>query len=366
MARILVIDDDVDLLGTIRRILEMRGGYEVTISADGSEGLAKALADPPDLAIIDVMMPRISGYEVCGKLRADPRTAALPIIIFTARGQPVDREAALEVGADAYLPKPVPMEDLLGQVARLLSRQAAERSHLLAGTVMLLSLRGGVGVTTLAVNLAATLTQVRDGAVCLVDMCPSSGHVALQLGIRPEPNWSDLLDITIPDTVDVQGLLLTHDSGLQVLASPVVPVLGQGLPRMAVETALGILQQQFSVVVVDAPSVLDEVTMSALEAATVVGLVITAETPSIQMAIGTLRALRPWSDKLQIILNQVTPGAPSPAEAIERMLRRPILGMVPFDPAQAQALAQRAPLAVRTPSSPLVQAVRSLVEKTIH
>ena len=125
MAKILVIDDDVDLLGTIRQILEVRGGYEVVASADGTDGLAKAQAEPPDLVIVDVMMPGISGYEICRQLRADSRTASVPIIIFTARGQPVDRQAALEVGADDYLTKPVPMQELLERIGRLLARKAS-------------------------------------------------------------------------------------------------------------------------------------------------------------------------------------------------------------------------------------------------
>ena len=362
MAKILVIDDDVDLLETIRHILEMAGGHEVVASAESTDGLARALADPPDLAIIDVMMPRVSGYEVCRALRADPRTASVPIIILTARGQPVDRQAALEVGADEYMAKPVPMNELLDRVDGLLTKQAAREAHVPAGTVVLLSLRGGVGVTTLAVNLAATLAQAREGTACLVDLCPSSGHVALQLGLRPEPNWSGLIQTGVPDEDAIEAHLLQHTSGLGVLASPIFPVIGQGLPRTVLETTLGILRQRFDVTVVDASPVLDEVTMSALEAATVVGLVITAEAPSIQTAVGTLRALGPRSDRFQIILNQLTPGAKLPTGAIERTLKRPLMGVIPFDPAQAQALAQGVPLALHDPTAPLAQAVRGLVQ----
>ena len=72
MARILVIDDNVELLETIRQILEQRGGHQAVLSADGADGLAKALADPPDMAIVDVMMPGVSGYEICRRLRANP------------------------------------------------------------------------------------------------------------------------------------------------------------------------------------------------------------------------------------------------------------------------------------------------------
>lgn len=363
MAKILVIDDNADLLETIRHVLEQRGGHQAVLSAEGADGLAKALADPPDLAIVDVMMPGVSGYEICRQLRANPATETIPIIIFTARGQLVDHQAALDAGADDYMVKPVPMRELLERINGLLAKRAAGKEPVLAGTVVLLSLRGGVGVTTLAVNLAATLAQAGDGAACLIDVCPSSGHVALQLGLRPEPNWSDLIQAGVPDLDAVEAHLLQHASGVRVLASPIFPVIGQGLPRTVVQAMLSILQQRFAVTVVDAPSVLSDVMMEALEVATVVGLVVTAEAPSIQTAVGTLRTLRQWSSKFRIILNQTMPGSQLSTGAIERTLRHPLVGAIPFDPAQAQALAHGAPLVLNSPDSLLAQAVRGLAQE---
>ncbi len=374
MANILVIDDNSELLEMIRLLLEQRGGHQTVLSADGADGLAKALADPPDLAIVDVMMSGVSGYEVCRQMRANPSTASVPIIVLTARGQLVDRQAALDAGADDYMVKPVTVMELLERVNGLLAKRSAAKSPLLARTVVLLSLRGGVGVTTLAVNLAVTLAQTGGNfppvggteggeAACLVDLCPSSGHVALQLGLRPDPNWSGLVQASVLDAEVVEGSLLQHTSGLRVLASPVFPVTGQGLPQTVVQTTLEILQQRFAVTIVDTPSVLSEVVIAALEAALVVGLVITAEAPSIQTTIGTLRALKQWSAKFQIILNQNTPGTQWPAEAVERALKHPLMWTIPFDPAQTQALARGTPLILHSPSSPLAQAVQGLAQE---
>jgi MinD-like ATPase involved in chromosome partitioning or flagellar assembly len=106
--------------------------------------------------------------------------------------------------------------------------------------------------------------------------------------------------------------------------------------------------------------------METLEVATVVGLVVTAEAPSIQTAVGTLRALRQWLSKFQIILNQTAPGSPLSTGAIERTLRRPLVGTIPFDPAQARALAQGAPLVLNNPDSPLAQAVRGLAQALVQ
>jgi len=369
MARILVIDDSADLLETIRQVLELRGGHEAVLSADGEDGLRKAMTDPPDLAIVDVMMPDVSGYEICRRMRANPTTASIPIIIFTARGQLVDRQAALDAGADDYMVKPVPMKELMERVNALLAERATGKAPGLTGTVVLLSLRGGVGVTTLAVNLAAALAQAGGQALdttCLVDLCPSSGHVALQLGLRPDPNWSDIAQAGCPDAEALEAHLLQHGSDLRVLASPVVPVIGQGLSETAAQKMFGILQERFAITVVDAPSVLNEATMAAMEMAKVVGLVVAADTPSIQTALGTLRALKQWSGKSQIVLNQTAPGAPLSADAIERTLRRPVIGKIPFDPAQVRALAQGAPLILNNPDAPLAQAVKGLAQVLIQ
>jgi pilus assembly protein CpaE len=363
MAKILLIDDDSEFLDMIN-LLMRREGHQTVLSADGPDGLAKALADPPDLAIIDVMMPDMTGYEVVRQMRANSVTASLPIIVLTARGQPVDRQAALEAGADDYMSKPVTMAELSERVEELLAKRTSARGSLLKGALVMLSLRGGVGVTTLAVNLAAMLAQAGDKATCLVDLCSSSGHAALQLGLRPDPNWAGLVGVGGLDAMAVDAHLLQYSSGLQLLASPVFPVVGQqGISRPVAQTMFSVLQQEFSAVIVDASSVLDEATVAAVEMAAVVGLVVTAEAPSIQTAVGTLRALKRWLPKFHIVLNQVSPGPQLPAKAIEQTLKCPLAGIIPFDPAQAQALAQGVPLTLSDPGSPLAQAVRELAGK---
>ncbi len=364
MAKILVIDDEADLLEMMRLVLQQRGGHQVVLSAEGRDGLAKALDSPPDLAIIDVMMPGITGYEICRQLRANPATAAISIMILTARAQPMDRDAALAAGADDYMTKPVIMAELLERVDALLDKQT-EQASAFSGMYALMSLRGGVGVTTLAVNLALALTRTGSETVCLVDLCPSSGHVALQLGLRPEPNWSSVMGPGAANALDAESItphLLEHSSGLRVLASPFVPVVGRGALPKAVMAVLKVLQQKFSVVVVDIPSTLDETSMAVLEAASVLGMVLTAEPPSLQTAIGTLRALSQWTPKLHVIMNQVAPGPQLPADAIARALKHPVAATIGFDPSQARALAQGAPLALTSLDSPLPQAVRGLAQ----
>jgi DNA-binding response OmpR family regulator len=120
-AKILVVEDEPNMVVGLRDNFEFEG-YEVITAGDGVEGLQLALEESPDLVVLDVMMPRMSGLEVCKQLRA--KRASLPIIMLTARGQEVDKVVGLELGADDYVTKPFSIRELLARVKAVLRRTA--------------------------------------------------------------------------------------------------------------------------------------------------------------------------------------------------------------------------------------------------
>jgi DNA-binding response OmpR family regulator len=120
-AKILVVEDEPNMVVGLRDNFEFEG-YEVITARDGVEGLQRALEESPDLVVLDVMMPRMSGLEVCKQLRA--KRASLPIIMLTARGQEVDKVVGLELGADDYVTKPFSIRELLARVKAVLRRTA--------------------------------------------------------------------------------------------------------------------------------------------------------------------------------------------------------------------------------------------------
>lgn len=120
-AKILVVEDEPNMVVGLRDNFEFEG-YEVITARDGVEGLQLALEESPDLVVLDVMMPRMSGLEVCKQLRA--KRASLPIIMLTARGQEVDKVVGLELGADDYVTKPFSIRELLARVKAVLRRTA--------------------------------------------------------------------------------------------------------------------------------------------------------------------------------------------------------------------------------------------------
>src|SRR3990172_4688022 len=123
--RILIVDDDNDSLKLIGLMLQ-RHGYEVIAANAGNQGIAKATSESPDLIILDVMMPDMNGYEVCRRLRANPATQSIPIIMFTAKTLIDDKVAGFEAGADDYLTKPTHPAELASRVKTILQRSTTQ------------------------------------------------------------------------------------------------------------------------------------------------------------------------------------------------------------------------------------------------
>lgn len=124
--KILVADDEKAVRDSLRRSL-IFNGYEVSLAEDGAAALAGATKEEPDLLLIDIMMPKMDGLEVCRRLRSSGYSR--PIMVLTARDQVSDRVAGLDAGADDYLPKPFALEELLARVRSLLRRYAVEKTH---------------------------------------------------------------------------------------------------------------------------------------------------------------------------------------------------------------------------------------------
>jgi DNA-binding response OmpR family regulator len=118
--RLLAVDDDPVILNLVKMNFEMEG-FDVITAADGEEGLAKARNEKPDVVILDIMMPKMSGLEVCHILKSEADTKAIPIVLLSAKAQEADVHAGLTLGADAYVTKPFDPLELTQQVLDLLS-----------------------------------------------------------------------------------------------------------------------------------------------------------------------------------------------------------------------------------------------------
>jgi len=155
---ILVIDDEPELVKLLDYNLS-KAGYLVLSAKDGEAGLAAARKLAPDAVILDIMMPGLDGWEVCKRLRQDPATAALPVLMLTAKGEEGDRVLGLELGADDYLTKPFGIRELVARVKALLRRleaSAASPEVLKSGKLVIDSSRRTVSAGGKPVALTAT------------------------------------------------------------------------------------------------------------------------------------------------------------------------------------------------------------------
>ncbi len=422
MSRILVIDDDVNLLQMVKLMLE-RVGHQVEIAKDGMQGVQMAADHQPDLAIIDVMMPGLSGYDVVRKMRQDPRTARIPILILTARSQPMDKEMALEAGANAFMSKPVTAHELTERVEAVIRAGVNYRVHtgLLTEPIpsrlgrpvgrpaadplapprqtptppvsgaaaqptstaettrtspkppprlpvtTVISLRGGTGCTTIAINLAAALAGDAR-RVCLADFSAVGGHVALYLHLKPEHSWQDLLSQgDTPAVAQLPGLLTSHTaSGLTVLAAPPRP-LDETLSTPATHSVLRALTATYAPVVVDSRQ-LDPATKGALQVSSSVVVVMTDDPAAVQSTsqlLGVLAGMGVEMGRIRVVLNHVRPTFDVPADAIQKALKRPISVDVPYEPGQPIAVRRGVPLVSTKPDSAFARSIQQLARTVV-
>lgn len=362
MPKALIIDDEAALTAIIRRFLES-SGFDVQTATSGQEGLEKATLEAPDVVIVDIMMPEMDGYEVCRRLRRDPRTARASILVLTARGQDIDREIALRAGADMHVAKPYQGKALVEAIRDLLAaKKFAAQS--LGSQVLVLRLSPQAGTTTLATNLGAVLARDGTRLVVVVDMVLRDGQVENRLGLPPTRSWSG----GWIEADEVAGHLVRHESGLFVLPAPPPqappPKLGE------VEQALQMLRSWHDYVIVDTPFNLGPLAPVLLASSSLVLLLLTPDPAVLRAAPASLRALQQQVNRrahVWPILNMTGPGQEAVRTQVEKALKHPVMAVLPSAPeACAQAVLDGRPVVLAQPDSPLATALQELAYRIVH
>ena len=355
VAHIYVVDDDEQLLRMVGLMLE-RGGHTASLVSNPIEGLGLIKEDLPDMAILDVMMPGMSGHDVCEALRKHDATRDLPIMILTARAQEWDNDTELQIGADDYLSKPVTSQELLARVDQLLeSKGKSEDKSDIPTITTFYSFSGGVGRTTLAVNFAAALQRETKSNVCLVDLTTSGGQAAMHLRIQAKNSWANLLDIPQLNELIVKAQLVRHQSGLHILAAPNTLYQPNSLSADFVEQVIASLTPSMDHIVFDCPAVYSSAVVHVLGHSHVGMHVITPDVMSVQTAVRAERFLRQKTKfKLNsFLLNQVSPEPQLSKAVVERGTNTTLNYHITYDANQARALAQGTPLALTSANSVL-------------
>lgn len=223
--KILIIDDDLDTLRLVGLMLEKRG-LEISAANNGPQAIELAERDQPDLILLDIMMPEMDGYEVARRLRTDPSTEKIPIIMFTAKTQIDEKVMGFEAGADDYLTKPIEPRELFAHVKAVLARSKKERDEVPPSiepgkTIGVIAAKGGLGVTTVALNLGIAINKELNKEVIISDFRPGQGTITLDLGYPSSEGLTRLIQQK-PKAITISELekeLVTYEKGLRLLLS---------------------------------------------------------------------------------------------------------------------------------------------------
>jgi pilus assembly protein CpaE len=368
-SKVLVVDDDRLTLTIVEDTLR-ESGLEVETAQSGQEALQKVAVFDPDLIVLDVVMPGLDGFEVARRLRKDSRRALTPIIMLTTKGGISDKMTAFQAGADDYITKPFdPVELELRVKAHLARTRAAlgvQRPRPRAKVITFFSLRGGCGVTSLAVNFAVSLAQIWQVEVPLLDLSLESGHAALMLDLRPKYTLGELgrEELSGIEPSLVQGYLAAHESGLRVLAAPKRAEDSSLVTPSLVETVLAALREEFEYVVIDTPSALTDVTLATFDMSDLIVLVVTPEIAGVKVTVNTLdifATLGYAHERVLVVVNHVFPKGGLPTESIESSLRASIVDGIPYDyVAFVEAINKGVPFVLGRPASQVATEVERL------
>jgi pilus assembly protein CpaE len=342
MPRILVIDDDDGMLKLIDTALSTRG-YEILKARDGTEGLNRIRADQPDIVILDKMLPGIDGFEVARRLRREPDFGHIPILMITAATELNVKLDAFNAGVDDCLIKPFEVEELAARTAALLRRADAfkaaqtqsldtvEKGRLIA----VHSLRGGIGTSSLAVNLALSFTNLWQRPTLLMDMVLVAGQVALMLNKTIRRTWTDLSSFNEEgfDNDALEGIMNIHESGLHFLAAPKNPYDAEKVSSQILVKAMNMLQPRYEYIVADLPHDFSDIALELLEAADNILLVLAPDIVSVRaasLALNTYTQLGFNMDKVILILNQTISKSGLDGRQIEEALHHPIYLVLPY------------------------------------
>lgn len=361
---VLMVDDDPIFVDMLSFALSF-GGFTTRAAHDGAEALEILSWEPIDVVILDVMLPDMDGLEICRRIRDNPRTAALPVLMLSARGEIADKLSGFESGADDYLPKPANPKEIIARIRALIGR--VQRARGIAAPILaFVGVKGGVGNTTVALNVALSLV-VAHQRVVLIESGGLSLSAAWMLDLRVTNSLAELTaaEASRLSLRTLQAGTLIHASGLHYL-----PVHGPGIREerchpKALAEALGLLQLNYDVVIY-------EVGVSTLVASTEALAYCTAILPVAghdALSIWHLRGLMEWlgHSKLEskvpgfvLVDHSPMPNMPTPAEVVKQAK----LGILAVIPSASQALdeanACQTPLMLTDPPNPTSLAIAEL------
>jgi pilus assembly protein CpaE len=379
--RVLIVDDIPETRENLRKLLFFESDIEVVGAANsGEEGITMSGELKPDIVLMDINMPGIDGITA-----SEAITQQVPftqIIMMSVQGEADYLRRSMLAGAREFLIKPFSSDELISSIRRVYELGASRRDAMpasgpptttlverlpeeLGRVIAVFSPKGGVGCSTLAINLAIALHRAEGKPVALVDGSLQFGDVAVLLNLQANRSLADLAPhIDELDQDLLNHVLLEHESGIRAVLAPPRPEMADLIAPGVLNTILEELCNLYAYIVVDTPNTLADATLTVLDAADRVVLITTPDIPSIKNAklfFEVTEALEYPSDKTILILNKADRNANIRAEDIQTSIKHPVAAQVPLDERTATTAAnQGVPFMVSAHNTPLARAVMGL------
>jgi pilus assembly protein CpaE len=321
--KVLIVDDIPETRDHLSKLLGFEGDVEVVgAAAGGPEAIEMATALKPDVVLMDINMPGMDGITATEKLAADVPTAA--VIMMSVQGEADYLRRSMLAGAREFLVKPFSSDELTASIRQVWSREKDKLSRYApvvavsqeisngsgepASVVAVFSPKGGVGRTTVSVNLAVAAAQTGK-RVALVDASFQFGDVGVLLNLNPRnKSIADLAgELQAGEAESLDAFMITHSSGVKVLLAPPSPEQAELIGPSSVKKVLNGLRGMFDLVVVDCPSSFNEPTLAVLDEADLILTLLTLEITSVKnmrLFLEVCEQLGYGPEKIRLVLNR--------------------------------------------------------------
>ena len=360
---VLVVDQDAKARYDAKRLVKQSRFTVAGEAGFGTDAVSLAVELEPDVVLLGMHEPVVRSLQtVESLLNALPET---PVIVYSSSRDIDLARRAMLAGARDFLTMPANAEDMGKSIVAVLESEERRQMRLRGQTaawgsqgsvITVFGAKGGVGKTTIAVNLAAALREETGQAVALVDGDNGFGDVSGMLDMTPERTIVDLArDLAKVTRETLPNYLVRHANGLNVLAAPAQTMAWRSVKPEDFRKAIEMLSKSHDIVVIDTAGLLNDITLAALESASLVLWVVTTEYASVRDSLRALEALRSISypeDRIRIMVNDLATRDGVRGSTIEEALGHEVFWRVPFDQRVRQGAQMGEPAVLGHPSAP--------------
>jgi len=377
--KVLLVDDVEETRHNIKKLFYFAPDIEVV--GEGSNGLeaVQLAADlKPDLVLIDINMPVMDGIQAIEQISL--ATPSCSVIVMSVQGENAYLRRAMMAGAREYLVKPFGSDELINTIKRVYAAESKRKdllwpsqnaaNQLKKRVITVFSSKGGVGKTTIAINLASLLAKEYRQKVTIVDLDLQFGDVALMLNLLPRRTIAELAqEEGALDCELLRGYLLEHESGLQVLAGPKRPEQAELIKEEQVGKIIGALKGINDYVIIDTPPSFQESVLTALDYSEEIFLLATLDLPTvknIKLCLEILTSLHYPREKIKLLVNKSSREVGLGINEVKEILGIAISTEIVNDLHTAVNAANLGtPFILSHPQTPISQSIRSLAEKIL-